>query len=87
MHILGSARALDVLDAEGDTSYGNYARKAGELRELFGGFDSGDWHQNLDRQGNPIPVVLKNLAVKDPFHLPRALIYCIDVCDRLARQA
>jgi len=47
MHILGSARALDILDAEGDTDYSDYARHVGELRELFGGFDTGDWHQNL----------------------------------------
>ena len=39
--------------------------------------EHGDWHQNLDRYGNIIPVVVKNLQVKDPFHLPRALIYSI----------
>jgi N-acylglucosamine 2-epimerase len=52
----------------------------------FGAFpnrEHGDWHQNLDRQGNPIPVVLKNLAVKDPFHLPRALMLSILTLRRL----
>jgi len=38
--------------------------------------EHGEWHQNLDRRGNAIPAVLA-LPVKDPFHLPRALIYSI----------
>ena len=53
----------------------------------FGRFpdrEHGEWHQNLDRQGRPIEVVVKNLAVKDPFHLPRALIMSIEVLRRLA---
>jgi len=25
------------------------------------------------------------LPVKDPFHLPRALIYCVDALERLAK--
>ena len=45
--------------------------------------EHGDWHQNLDRYGKRIPVVLKNLAVKDPFHLPRALLYSILVLREL----
>lgn len=46
--------------------------------------EHGEWHQNLDREGRIIPVVVKNLQVKDPFHLPRALIYSIQVLKRLA---
>jgi N-acylglucosamine 2-epimerase len=42
----------------------------------------GEWWQKLDRQGHPIAATLF-LPVKDPFHLPRALIYCIDVLQRL----
>jgi N-acylglucosamine 2-epimerase len=42
----------------------------------------GEWRQKLDRQGNPITATLF-LPVKDPFHLPRALIYCIEVLERL----
>ena len=49
--------------------------------------EHGDWHQNLDRYGNRIPVVLKNLAVKDPFHLPRALLYSILVLRELAGES
>ncbi|MGD8237863.1 MAG: AGE family epimerase/isomerase [Armatimonadota bacterium] len=47
--------------------------------------EHGDWHQNLDRRGNPIPVVL-GLTVKDPFHLPRALIYSIATLRNLAAE-
>ncbi len=45
--------------------------------------DHGEWTQKLDRRGNKI-TDLVGLPVKDPFHLPRALIYCIDVLERLA---
>ena len=38
--------------------------------------------QKLDRQGRPITQTLV-LPVKDPFHLPRALIYCVEVLERL----
>ena len=47
---------------------------------MFPNCEHGEWRQNLDRQGRPIPVVLKNLAVKDPFHLPRALLLCRSIC-------
>jgi hypothetical protein len=46
--------------------------------------EHGDWHQNLDRRGSPVPCVVKTLAVKDPFHLPRGLIYSINVLRHLA---
>jgi len=46
----------------------------------------GEWRQKLDRQGNPIGHEI-GLPVKDPFHLPRALIYCIDVLERLTAQS
>jgi N-acylglucosamine 2-epimerase len=42
----------------------------------------GEWHQKLDREGRVIADTLF-LPVKDPFHLPRALILCIDVLERL----
>jgi len=45
--------------------------------------EDGEWFQNLDRQGRRIPVVVKTLPVKDPFHLPRALLYSILVLRRL----
>ena len=37
----------------------------------------GDWYQNLNRQGELVPIVVNNLQVKDPFHSPRSLIYSI----------
>jgi N-acylglucosamine 2-epimerase len=43
----------------------------------------GEWTQKLDRQGKPITDIVA-LPVKDPFHLPRALIYGIEVLNRLA---
>ena len=46
--------------------------------------EHGDWYHYLDRRGNVIPNVLKDLAVKDPFHLPRALLYSIKTLERLA---
>jgi N-acylglucosamine 2-epimerase len=44
--------------------------------------DHGEWTQRLDRRGRPVEEVVA-LPVKDPFHLPRVLIYCLDVLDRL----
>ena len=46
--------------------------------------EHGEWTQKLDRQGRPITEVVA-LPVKDPFHLPRALIYCVEVLDRLCK--
>lgn len=46
--------------------------------------ENGEWTQKLDRKGAPISDVVA-LPVKDPFHLPRALMYCIECLDRMAR--
>jgi len=46
--------------------------------------DHGDWHQYLDRDGQVATHAISKLAVKDPFHLPRALIYAILSLRRLA---
>ena len=43
----------------------------------------GEWTQRLDRQGRKFTETVA-LPVKDPFHLPRALIYCSEVLERLA---
>ncbi len=45
--------------------------------------DHGEWTQKLDRFGKPFTETVA-LPVKDPFHLPRALIRCIEVQKRLA---
>lgn len=42
----------------------------------------GEWTQKLDRQGHPFTQTVA-LPVKDPFHLPRALMNCIDVLNQL----
>ena len=51
---------------------------------VFPDREHGEWHQNLDRRGNVIPCVIKGLSVKDPFHLPRALMYSILTLRRLS---
>ncbi len=49
----------------------------------FPDLEHGEWTQKLDRQGRKITETVA-LPVKDPFHLPRALIYCVEVLARLA---
>ena len=46
--------------------------------------ECGEWRQKLDRLGRPITDVVA-LPVKDPFHLPRALILSILALQRLCR--
>ncbi|MBU6409793.1 MAG: AGE family epimerase/isomerase, partial [Verrucomicrobia bacterium] len=40
--------------------------------------DVGEWRQRLDRAGKPTRQVVA-LPVKDPFHLPRALILSLEL--------
>ncbi len=40
--------------------------------------DVGEWRQRLDRTGKPMTAVVA-LPVKDPFHLPRALILSLEL--------
>jgi len=42
----------------------------------------GEWTQRLDRRGNKVDTVVA-LPVKDPFHLPRALIVVIESLKRI----
>lgn len=44
--------------------------------------EHGEWTQKLDRQGNKINEQIA-LPVKDPFHLPRGLIFAVETLDRL----
>tara|TARA_R110002111_G_scaffold10965_8_gene34561 strand:- start:1293 stop:2555 length:1263 start_codon:yes stop_codon:yes gene_type:complete len=48
--------------------------------------DTGEWTQKLDRVGHQISDTVA-LPVKDPFHLPRALMYSIQSLDRIATRA
>jgi len=43
--------------------------------------ENGEWKQRLDRRGNPITQTLV-LPVKDPFHLPRAVMFVIESIER-----
>jgi len=61
-----------------------YERVRDYAFRMFPDREHGEWRQNLDREGRPIGVVVKGLQVKDPFHLPRALIYCAQSLRRLA---
>jgi N-acylglucosamine 2-epimerase len=54
--------------------------------DLFPDREHGEWHQNFDRLGRPVKPVIEKLQIKDPFHLPRALIYSILVLRRLAQR-
>mgnify|MGYP001828842516 CR=1 FL=1 len=45
----------------------------------------GEWTQKLDRRGRPFTETVA-LPVKDPFHLPRALIYSIQTLQRLTER-
>ncbi|MBT7477765.1 MAG: hypothetical protein HN649_14190 [Nitrospina sp.] len=49
--------------------------------------EHGEWFHNLNRDGIPMKPYLKNLPVKDPFHLPRALIYSMRILKRLATES
>jgi len=46
---------------------------------------TGEWTQWLDRQGHKTESA--GLPVKDPFHLPRGLIYLMDLCERRIPQS
>jgi len=54
--------------------------------EAFPNWKDGDWHQNLNRRGEIMPVAVTGLQVKDPFHLPRFLIYSIPTLRKLAAE-
>ncbi len=43
--------------------------------------ENGEWKQRLDREGNPVTKTLV-LPVKDPFHLPRAVMWIIESMER-----
>jgi len=47
----------------------------------FPDVENGEWKQRLDRRGNPITKTLV-LPVKDPFHLPRAVMFVIESLER-----
>ena len=47
--------------------------------------EHGEWRQRLDRRGRPITDVVA-LPVKDPFHLPRALILAVNLLEQQAAE-
>ena len=55
--------------------------------KMFPNKEHGDWRQNLTRDGKVAKPVAANLQFKDPYHLPRALLYSILVLRRLTAAA
>lgn len=47
MRILGSSRAAEILEAEGDTAYQGYAEAVAELERELGELTEADWNRNL----------------------------------------
>jgi hypothetical protein len=47
MRILGSPRAAEILEAEGDTAYDGYADAVAQLEAEFAEFTEADWNRNL----------------------------------------
>ena len=84
-YIWSNARARYTFSAlynriEKDTAWLKAAGSIFEFCYAYGRTDSG-WAFPVDREGDKIDTVIA-LPVKDPFHLPRALILCIDVLKR-----
>jgi len=70
-------------EISGDDGFLEWFRKVDEYSfSHYPVAEHGEWRQKLGRDGQPITDVVA-LPVKDPFHLPRALIWCIDVLERL----
>lgn len=57
-----------------------YAKVADYSERHFWMPETGEWRQRLDRQGRPITELIA-LPVKDPFHLPRAVILAIQLLE------
>jgi hypothetical protein len=47
MAVLGSTRALQILNTEGDTAYENYTAQLTSLKENFSALNSTEWNRNL----------------------------------------
>lgn len=47
MAVLGSDRALEILENEGDTAYENYTERLDNLRNQFATFNENNWNRNL----------------------------------------
>jgi len=47
MAVLGSTRALQILNNEGDTAYENYTTQLTSLKETFSSLNSTEWNRNM----------------------------------------
>ena len=50
--------------------------------DTFSDRENGEWHQRMDRHGHLTTETLV-LPVKDPFHLPRAVMFSVEILDRV----
>lgn len=81
----GLLRAYEVLNEDWCLSW--YEKVYKYAFSYFPNEKYGEWTQNLDRYGVPISVVVNDLQVKDPFHLPRALIYSINLLSKIEKES
>jgi N-acylglucosamine 2-epimerase len=66
----------------GDKWYSDWFERVHEYAfRTFSDSDNGEWHQKCDRYGKPVDSVIA-LPVKDPFHLPRAVMFIIQSLNR-----
>jgi N-acylglucosamine 2-epimerase len=67
-----------------DTSFLDWHRRIRDYAYAHYPVPTGEWTQWLDRRGNKTESA--GLPVKDPFHLPRGLIYLISLFGRITDQ-
>jgi N-acylglucosamine 2-epimerase len=78
-HVEALYALLLAHDLTGDVWYADWYSRVHEWS--FAHFpmpEIGEWRQRLDRQGRPVTEVVA-LPVKDPFHLPRAVILILEL--------
>mgnify|MGYP002630828749 CR=1 FL=1 len=70
----------------GDTAYFDWYEKIWQLcLDHYVDWENGEWRQKLNRDLSPMTDVIA-LPVKDPFHLPRALMLQIELLEARQRQ-
>ena len=71
-----------AFELTGDEWYGDWFQRVHEYAfRTFSDGENGEWHQKCDRYGRPVDSVVA-LPVKDPFHLPRAVMFIIQSLER-----
>ena len=77
---------LRAYEATGDVYYADwFDRLFHYIFTHYPNKEYGEWRHCLDRQGN-VRGQIATIPVKDPFHMPRALIKCILALDRMTAE-